>query len=102
MFEGLVINVHKGHVQTDRSFTVRRIVSGVGVERVFALHSPMLAKIDVKKVAKVRRAKLFFLRGRSGKNARLNERFTEADEFAVAVPAPEAAASQLAAGEASA
>src|SRR3989344_7186732 len=39
MFEGLVINVHKGHVQTDRSFTVRRIVSGVGVERVFALHS---------------------------------------------------------------
>lgn len=86
IFEGLVISVHKGHVPTDRSFTVRRVVSGVGVEKVFPFHSPALEKIEVKKVASVRRAKLHFLRGRSGKSARLSERFTSADEFAVAVP----------------
>ena len=84
VFEGLVIAIHKGHTPTDSSFTVRRIASGVGVERVFALHSPRIEKIEVKKVAKVRRAKLFFLRGRRGKAARLSERFTTADEFAVA------------------
>jgi len=83
MFEGLVISVHKGHIPTDASFTVRRIVSGVGVEKVFALHSPSLEKIEVKKVAKVRRAKLFFIRGRSGKSARMTERFTTEGEFAV-------------------
>lgn len=86
MFEGLVISVHKGHVPTDRSFTVRRVMSGVGVEKVFPFHAPTIEKIEVKKVAAVRRAKLFFLRGRSGKAARLSERFTNADEFAVAVP----------------
>lgn len=90
IFEGLVISVHKGHVPTDATFTVRRIASGVGVEKVFPLHSPMIDRIEVKKVAKVRRAKLFFLRGRSGKAARLSERFTASDEFGQAVaPAPE-------------
>ena len=88
IFEGLVISVHKGHVPTDRSFTVRKIVSGVGVEKVFPLHSPVIEKIEVKKIAKVRRAKLFFLRGRTGKAARLNERFTTDDEFSIAVAAP--------------
>ncbi len=86
VFEGLVINVHKGASPLDASFTVRRIVEGVGVEKVFPLHSPNIKKIDVVKVAQVRRAKLFFLRGRRGKAARLSERFTTADEFAVAVP----------------
>lgn len=81
-FEGLIISIHKGHVPTDRCFTVRRIVSGVGVEKVFSLYSPSLEKIEVKKVAKVRRAKLYFLRGRAGKSARLVERFTGASEFA--------------------
>lgn len=90
IFEGLVISVHNGHVPTDRGFTVRRIVSGVGVEKVFALYSPMIEKIEVKKVAKVRRAKLFFLRGRAGKAARMIERYTSADEFASA-PVPAAA-----------
>ncbi|MBP9750726.1 MAG: 50S ribosomal protein L19, partial [Candidatus Peribacteraceae bacterium] len=80
-----VIGVHNGHTVTDRSFTVRRVVSGIGVEKMFMLHSPMIEKIEVKKVAKVRRAKLFFLRGRQGKSARMIERFTNADEFAVAV-----------------
>ncbi len=81
IFEGLVIGVHKGHVQTDRSFTVRKVVSGIGVEKVFALHSPSLEKIEVKKVAKVRRARLNFLRGRTGKAARMIERFTNEGEF---------------------
>ena len=87
VLEGLVISVHKGLAPTDSTFTVRRIASGIGVERVFALHSPTIVKIEVKKVAKVRRAKLFFLRGRRGKAARLSERFTTAEEFAIAVQA---------------
>ena len=84
IFEGLIISMHKGSVPTDTTFTVRRIVSGVGVERVYPLHSAQIVKIEVKKVAKVRRAKLFFLRGRHGKAARLSERFTTAEEFAIA------------------
>lgn len=89
IFEGLVIAVHNGHTLTDRSFTVRKVVDGVGVERIFPWLSPMIVTIEVKKVAAVRRAKLNFLRGRSGKSARVNERFTSADEFSVAVaPAP--------------
>ena len=92
VFEGLVISVHKGHVPTDHTFTVRRIASGVGVEKVFSLHSPKIEKIEIKKVAKIRRAKLFFLRGRRGKAARLSERFTTSNEFAVAeVQEPETA-----------
>lgn len=81
VFEGLVIGVHNGHVATDRSFTVRKVVSGIGVEKVFATHSPNLEKIEVKKVAKVRRARLNFLRGRTGKAARMIERFTNDGEF---------------------
>lgn len=90
IFEGLVIGVHRGHSPTDCSFTVRKIASGIGVERVFPLHSPNIEKIEVKKVAAVRRAKLNFLRGRTGKSARLSERFTNADEFATAVAPAEA------------
>ncbi|MDD5102856.1 MAG: 50S ribosomal protein L19 [Candidatus Peribacteraceae bacterium] len=89
IFEGLVIGVHNGHVPTDRTITVRRIASGVGVEKNFPLASPVIKKIDVKKVATVRRAKLNFLRGRLGKSARLSERFTTGGEFDVAVAAPE-------------
>jgi large subunit ribosomal protein L19 len=89
VFEGLVIALHKGATPTDSTLTVRRIASGVGVEKVFLLHSPKIEQIEVKKVAKVRRAKLFFLRGRRGKAARLSERFTTADEFAVAAAVEE-------------
>lgn len=84
IFEGLVIGVHRGHSPADHNFTVRRIASGVGVEKVFPLHSPLIEKIEVKKVAAVRRAKLNFLRGRSGKSARISERFTSSDEFKIA------------------
>ena len=99
IFEGLVIGVHRGHSPSDHNFTVRRIASGVGVERIFPLHSSMIEKIEVKKVAKIRRAKLNFLRGRSNKSARISERFTSADEFAVAT-APAPVAEILAASEA--
>lgn len=81
IFEGLVIAVHSGASPMDTTFTVRKIVSGIGTEKVFPLHSPKIEKVEVKKVAKVRRAKLFFLRGRTGKAARLSERFTNAGEF---------------------
>lgn len=89
IFEGLVIGVHNGHVPTDRTITVRRIASGIGVEKNFPLSSAVIKKIEVKKVAQVRRAKLNFLRGRLGKSARLSERFTTGGEFDVAVAAPE-------------
>jgi large subunit ribosomal protein L19 len=92
IFEGLVVSVHKGHSIADSTVTVRRIVSGVGVEKVFPIHSPNVEKIEVKKLAKVRRAKLFFLRGRHGKSARLSERFTTAGEFLV--PGDEAPAEE--------
>lgn len=90
MFEGIVIGVHKGHTSADQSFTVRKIVSGIGVEKVFPVHSPVLEKIEVKKVAKVRRAKLNFLRGRKGKAARMNEKFIKDFGEAVAPVVAEA------------
>ena len=68
VFEGLVINRQGGSVR--ETFTVRRIASGVGVERVFPLHSPRLAKIEVTRRGIVRRAKLYYLRNLTGKAAR--------------------------------
>ncbi len=91
IFEGLVIGVHRGHSPSDHNFTVRRIASGIGVEKVFPMHSPLIEKVEVKKVANVRRAKLNFLRGRKGKSARISERFTSSEEFGIAA-APAAAA----------
>ena len=91
IFEGLVISVHRGHTTADATFTVRRIASGIGVEKIFAFSSTVLEKVEVKKVASVRRANLSFLRGRQGKSARLSERFTTSDEFSVAVSVPEVA-----------
>lgn len=57
-----------------KAFTVRRIVQGEGVERVFPLHSPGILKIEVRRPGKVRRAKLYYLRGRVGKATRIKER----------------------------
>ncbi|OGJ62750.1 50S ribosomal protein L19 [Candidatus Peribacteria bacterium RIFCSPLOWO2_01_FULL_51_18] len=99
IFEGLVIGVHRGHSPTDTNFTVRRIASGVGVERVFPLHSPLIEKIEVKKVAEVRRAKLNFLRGRSGKSARISERFTSSEEFSIAAASKPVKETEIAEGE---
>lgn len=72
VFEGLVINRQNGGVR--ETFTVRRIASGVGVERVFPLHSPRLAKIEVTRRGIVRRAKLYYLRNLTGKAARIREK----------------------------
>jgi large subunit ribosomal protein L19 len=74
MFEGLVIKISSG-AGTDKSFTVRRIASGVGVEKIFPFHSPNIAKIDVIKKAKVRRSKLYYMRNKTGKAARLQEEY---------------------------
>lgn len=68
-FSGIVIG-RRGRGATE-TFTVRRISFGVGVERVFPLHSPNIVNLEVLKSAKVRRAKLYYMRGRAGKNARL-------------------------------
>ena len=71
-FEGIVLKIQGSGVKT--TFTVRRISYGVGVERTFLLHSPRIAGIDVVRMGRVRRAKLFYLRDRVGKSARVKER----------------------------
>ena len=72
IFNGVVIARKGGGLR--ESVTVRRIVQGEGVERVFPLHSPKIAKIEVKRAGKVRRAKLYYLRDRVGKATRVKER----------------------------
>jgi len=74
-FEGVVIKISAGH-GLDKTFTVRKISSGVGVERIFPLHSPNIDSIKVLKHGKVRRAKLYYLRSRVGKATRIKERTT--------------------------
>jgi len=71
-FRGEVINVRGGGVR--KTFTVRKISEGIGVERTFPVSSPSVAEIKVMKHSKVRRAKLFYLRKKTGKSARLTER----------------------------
>lgn len=72
VFSGVVI-ARRGH-GTSEMFTVRRIVAGEGVERTFPVNTPKIAKIEVKRHGRVRRAKLFYLRDRTGKATRLRER----------------------------
>ena len=71
IFEGIVIGMHRGGARA--SFTVRKVSFGQGVERIFPLHSPTIAKIDLVRSARVRRAKLYFLRNLKGKAARMKE-----------------------------
>ena len=72
VYSGVVI-ARRGEGMRE-SFTVRRIVQGEGVERTFPLHSPKIAKVEVKRTGRVRRAKLYYLRDRVGKATRLRER----------------------------
>jgi len=71
IFEGVVIARRNGDLRS--SFTVRKISFGQGVERIFPLHSPIIDKIEVSKRGKVRRAKLYYLRGLKGKAAKIKE-----------------------------
>ena len=85
-FEGTVIRL-RGH-GLSKMFTVRKISFGIGVERTIPLHSPRIEKIDVLRSGHVRRAKLYFLRERTGRSARLEEKVDRRDEATVAVPPP--------------
>ena len=76
VFSGVVIA--RSGSGSREMFTVRRIVAGQGVERKFPIHSPRIAKVDVKRSGVVRRAKLYYMRERSGKATRLRERRTDA------------------------
>jgi large subunit ribosomal protein L19 len=71
VFEGIVISLRRGGARA--SFTVRKVSFGQGVERIFPLHSPIIDKIEVTRSARVRRAKLYFLRDLKGKAARMKE-----------------------------
>ena len=71
VFEGMVIGMHRGGARA--TFTVRKVSFGQGVERIFPLHSPVIDKIDVVRTARVRRAKLYFLRELKGEAARMKD-----------------------------
>ncbi len=72
LFQGVVLQRRGGGIH--ETFTVRKVSNGVGVERIFPVHSPNIAKIDVVRFGRVRRAKLFYLRDRKGKAARVPEK----------------------------
>lgn len=72
-FQGTVIQ-RRGKGTNGESFTVRKVSNGVGVERIFPIVSPSIDKIEIVKVGKVRRAKLYYLKGRQGKAARIKEK----------------------------
>ena len=71
VFEGTVIGMHRGGARA--TFTVRKVSFGQGVERIFPLHSPVIDRIEVTRSARVRRAKLYYLRDLKGKAARMKE-----------------------------
>jgi large subunit ribosomal protein L19 len=71
VFEGIIIGLHRGGARA--TFTVRKVSFGQGVERIFPLHSPIIQKVEVIRTAKVRRAKLYYLRDLKGKAARMRD-----------------------------
>jgi large subunit ribosomal protein L19 len=79
-YEGVVIG--KKNRGINSSFTVRKISSGEGVERTFQTYSPLIASIEVKRKGAVRRAKLYYMRGRSGKSARIKEKIAVREQEA--------------------
>jgi large subunit ribosomal protein L19 len=93
VFEGTVIRVTGGGLR--RNFTVRRVTHGVGVERTFMIHSPRIDKIDVLRHGDVRQARLYYLRGKVGRDARIRERRRLIrDEGESAAPAAQDAAQE--------
>lgn len=97
IFSGTVIA--KRHQGLGETFTVRRLVQGEGVERIFPVHSPRVADIVVKKKGQVRRAKLHYLRHRVGRSTRIEEKIGAMIEKPEAAPKPEAAAPAAPAGK---
>jgi len=87
IFNGTVISRCKGQGPVNASFTVRRVVSGEGVERIFPLHSRKIEKVDVVRRGSVRRAKLFYLRNRVGKATKVKELMNDKEEAATTAPA---------------
>ena len=86
-FQGVIIRIRKG--DAGGSFTVRRVAYGVGIERTFPMASPLLDKVEVVRHGKVRRAKLYYLRGLSAKKARIKEK--RFPKELIATPEPEVA-----------
>ncbi len=72
VFEGVVISIRGGG--NNRTFTVRKVSGGIGVERIFPYHSPMIRTVELGRRGKIRRAKLYYLRDRIGKRARVKEK----------------------------
>lgn len=72
IFEGLIIKVNSGY-GINKAITVRKVVDGVGVEKIFPLHAPSVAKIEITRKSKVRRAKLYYMRGEEGSKIKLYE-----------------------------
>jgi large subunit ribosomal protein L19 len=77
-FQGVVIKIRGSDVT--RTFTVRKVSAGVGIERIFPIHSPMIVRVEIKKKGKVRRAKLTYLRQRKGKKMKIKEAARPAEE----------------------
>jgi large subunit ribosomal protein L19 len=75
VFEGVVMKIHRAGSHS--TFTVRKVSYGIGVEKIFPLHSPVLEKIEVKQSGKVRRSRLYYLRDLKGKAARIKEKRPE-------------------------
>jgi len=98
VFNGTVIRRRGGGLSA--TYTVRRIVQGQGVERTFPLHSPFVKKVEVKRSGRTRRARLYFLRDRTGKATRLREVLTTRPGSREATPAPAPVAEPLPAPEA--
>ncbi len=84
-FTGVVIQITGGK-GTDGTFTVRKISSGIGVERIFPVSSPFIESVEVNKHGSVRRAKIFYMRKLTGKATRIRERISTGSEEEVAVP----------------
>jgi large subunit ribosomal protein L19 len=99
VFEGIVIRVTGGGLR--RNFTVRRVTHGVGVERTFMVHSPRIDKIDVLRHGDVRQGRLYYLRGKVGREARIRERrrLVGEPEAESAAEEPEAATEEVEAPE---